>query len=263
MLISSDSFFPIKKLKTSSMEEMRKQLDALMGLNRNGDKPKLLLKSFTDERICKFDLCGLCPYTLFPNTKQDLGKCPFELCPAPDNFKEEYKKARQTQDFGFEKELLIFLEKKARSCDEQIAKKRRQLEQRGSIVNQNEPDELIKIRNELEELTSKVEELGNEGMVDEAQALLEKIETLKKEKESYEVKLPKEQQLIICDTCGATLSANETDQRLSDHFAGKSHLGYQKIRDKIKSLLNQYPTLKEEKRKKEREWSDQRESKKK
>lgn len=246
------------------MEEIRKQLDTLMGVNRNGDNPKALLKSFADERICKYDLCGLCPYTLFPNTKQDLGKCTFEICPAPDKFKEEYKSARITQDFGYERELLILLEKRARLCDEQIQKKRKQLGQRSQNIQQNEPEELIKIRNELEELTQKVEELGNEGMVDEAQALLEKIDILKKEKESYEVKLPKEQQLIICDICGATLSANETDQRLSDHFAGKLHLGYQKIRDKIKSLLNQYPTIKEEKkRRKDREWSEEaRETKK-
>jgi len=147
---------------------------------------------------------------------------------------------------------LIFLEKVVRKCDEQIMKKKRQLEQRGTTTNQNEPDELIKIRTELEELTKKVEELGSEGLVDEAQQLLEKIETLKKEKESYEVKLPKEKQLIVCDVCGATLSANETDQRLADHFAGKGHLGFQKIRDKIKVLVKQIQDDKNPKTKYER-----------
>jgi RNA-binding protein Luc7-like 2 len=225
------------------MNDIRKQLDELMGSNRNGDKPMSIVQHFSDDRVCKYDLCGLCPYQLFPNTKQDLGKCPREVCPVPDKFKDEYRKARLTQDFGYERELIVFLNGKVGQCDEQIFKKKKQLEQRGAVNHQNEPEELIKIRTELDDMTNKIEELGTEGLIDEAIEMIEKIELKKKEKESYEVKLPKEQQLLICEVCAATLSSNETDQRLSDHFAGKAHLGFQKIRDKIKMLMSEYPDL--------------------
>lgn len=90
----------------------------------------------------------------------------------------------------------------------------------------------------MEELTKKIEELGNEGQVDEAAALLHKLEQLKVQKEQLEAKhqKAKEQQLIVCEVCGALLSVNESDQRLADHFAGKMHLGFQKIRDKLVEL---------------------------
>jgi LUC7 N_terminus len=29
---------------------------------------------FSDPEVCKYELCGLCPYRLFKNTKSDLGE---------------------------------------------------------------------------------------------------------------------------------------------------------------------------------------------
>ncbi len=46
---------------------IRKALDALMGSNRNGDKPTAQ-KHFSDPDICKYYLAGLCPHELFTNT---------------------------------------------------------------------------------------------------------------------------------------------------------------------------------------------------
>jgi hypothetical protein len=73
------------------MNDIRRQLDALLGADRNGD---LDIKDFTDDRVCKLYLAGaaagfistqfscleclshlivicivgLCPHDLFPNT---------------------------------------------------------------------------------------------------------------------------------------------------------------------------------------------------
>lgn len=47
------------------VDEMRKQLDALMGADRNGD---MSISSFQDHQVCKFFLAGLCPNELFNNT---------------------------------------------------------------------------------------------------------------------------------------------------------------------------------------------------
>ena len=51
-------------------------LDELMGKERDVpiDKRKGAGLKFYDPSVCKYDLCGLCPYQLFPNTKSDLGK---------------------------------------------------------------------------------------------------------------------------------------------------------------------------------------------
>lgn len=47
-------------------DEIRRQLDLLMGADRNGDVA--VKKNFTDSDVCKFYLCGLCPHELFNNT---------------------------------------------------------------------------------------------------------------------------------------------------------------------------------------------------
>lgn len=48
------------------VDAMRKQLDALMGTNRNGDPT--VKKHFTDSDVCTSYLIGLCPHELFNNT---------------------------------------------------------------------------------------------------------------------------------------------------------------------------------------------------
>ncbi len=217
---------------------LAKQLDELMGVNRNGDRSNLIVKDFLDKRVCKYDLCGLCPYQLFPNTKHDLGKCPYEVCPVPDEFKKKYQEERKRQDFGYEYELEQLLERVQRECDERITRHQRRLETQQKIQITNEPPELKNIRQEIEDVTKRIEDLTNEGQIDTANELMEKLEILKREKSIIEAKMPsaKDQQLIVCEICAALLSANESDQRLADHFAGKMHLGFQKVRDKLKEL---------------------------
>jgi hypothetical protein len=56
-------------------EEMRRQLDALMGTARN-DSVGSKAQHFTDPEICHNYCSGLCPHDLFTNTKKDMGNCP-------------------------------------------------------------------------------------------------------------------------------------------------------------------------------------------
>lgn len=56
-------------------DAMSKYLDELMGKHRNEKEPDVRKRQVQvdDEEVCKFALSGLCPYTLFNNTKSDLG----------------------------------------------------------------------------------------------------------------------------------------------------------------------------------------------
>ncbi|GFQ00381.1 protein luc7 [Phtheirospermum japonicum] len=78
----------------------------------------------------------------------------------------------------------------------------------------------------INEKLKKAEDLGEQGMVDEAQKALEEAEALKKT----------DQKLRVCDICGAFLSVYDSDRRLADHFGGKLHLGYMQIREKLAGL---------------------------
>lgn len=49
------------------MDAIRKQLDALMGANRNGDVREVNRKYY-DRDVCRLFLTGLCPHDLFQLT---------------------------------------------------------------------------------------------------------------------------------------------------------------------------------------------------
>ncbi|KAJ4850599.1 hypothetical protein Tsubulata_028343 [Turnera subulata] len=78
----------------------------------------------------------------------------------------------------------------------------------------------------INEKLKKAEDLGKQGMVDEAQKVMEEAEALKKT----------DLELRVCGICGASLSVYDSDRRLADHFGGNLHFGYMQIREKIADL---------------------------
>ncbi|XP_050205742.1 uncharacterized protein LOC126655556 [Mercurialis annua] len=105
----------------------------------------------------------------------------------------------------------------------------------------------IRTQEMINEKLRKAEDLGEQGMVDEAQKALEEAEALKKlparldpalDSSKYtaaDVRIT-DQKLRVCDICGAFLSVYDSDRRLADHFGGKLHLGYMQIREKLTEL---------------------------
>jgi hypothetical protein len=78
--------------------------------------------------------------------------------------------------------------------------------------------------------TEKMEQLGEQGMVEESMKELQAVEALKVEKSEKERELQNltetsgasgHQKLRVCDVCGAYLSVLDSDRRLADHFGGK------------------------------------------
>jgi len=239
------------------MDDFRKQLDALMGSNRNGDRPSSKAGDFTEPNICKYFLCGLCPYELFMNTKMDLGICD-QVHSSP--LRQEYEECRKRKDYGYERLLEKTLEQYIFDCDRKIEKARRRLE------NQETDQIGDTAASQITELLTKAETLGEEGRVDEAKELLNKVEQLKQQKPPEQIVIPiigditttQQQKLRVCDICGAYLSVYDSDRRLADHFGGKLHIGYLAVREKLKELKTQNKSYdnKEKERTKERERED-------
>jgi len=71
-----------------------------------------------------------------------------------------------------------------------------------------------------------------------------KVEELRKKKASaeqeYRNAMPassyQQQKLRVCEVCSAYLGIHDNDRRLADHFGGKLHLGFIKIREKLADL---------------------------
>ncbi|KAL7252384.1 hypothetical protein ACSBR1_007050 [Camellia fascicularis] len=127
----------------------------------------------------------------------------------------------------------------------------------------------------INEKLKKAEDLGEQGMVDEAQQALEEAEALKKlaprqdpvlDASKYtaaDVRIT-DQKLRVCGICGAFLSVYDSDRRLADHFGGKLHLGYIQIREKLAELQeernNKRKAHEDERRSKERSLEHDREA---
>ncbi|XVE98341.1 hypothetical protein REPUB_Repub03eG0098000 [Reevesia pubescens] len=88
----------------------------------------------------------------------------------------------------------------------------------------------------INEKLKKAEDLGENGMVDEAQKALEEAESLKKLPARQEPVLDSskytaadvritDQKLRVCDIRGTFLSVYDSYRCLADHFEGKLHLG--------------------------------------
>ncbi|CAB4397732.1 unnamed protein product [Rhizophagus irregularis] len=190
--------------------EARKALEALMGAEALGGVPDHM--KYDDDKVCRNYLCGLCPHDLF--TKWIL---------------EHVQKCIQ------------------KDCDRKIASAQKRLDKtpEDSAKVTQLTKEIESLATEISELTKEVEVLGEEGKVTESIKLLQDVDAKKvikteKEKElksSAEGSGPSQQQkLRVCEVCSAYLSIFDSDRRLADHFGGKMHLGYLKIRDLLKEL---------------------------
>eukprot|EP00497_Spongosphaera_streptacantha_P004403 TRINITY_DN525_c0_g1_i1.p1 TRINITY_DN525_c0_g1~~TRINITY_DN525_c0_g1_i1.p1 ORF type:complete len:172 (-),score=25.76 TRINITY_DN525_c0_g1_i1:91-606(-) len=97
-----------------------------------------------------------------------------------------------------------------------------------------------------------MEDLGNQGKVEDAQKVLKVVEGLEIEKQmTSNPQYMTNKKLNICDVCGAFLVENDTAERVRNHLEGKTHQGYAQIREKIEDLLVR--KRKERKRRKRRE----------
>jgi len=46
-----------------------------------------------------------------------------------------------------------------------------------------------------------------------------------------------QQKLRVCEVCSAYIGIHDHGERLADHFGGKLHLGFIKIREKLDQLM--------------------------
>uniref|UniRef100_A0A453MGM5 RNA-binding protein Luc7-like 2 n=2 Tax=Aegilops tauschii subsp. strangulata TaxID=200361 RepID=A0A453MGM5_AEGTS len=98
------------------MDAMRKQLDVLMGANRNGDVREVNRKYF-DRDVCRLFLAGLCPHDLFQLTKMDLGPCPkvHSL-----QLRKDYEEVKAKGTENFDRELEDMIDRLIVECERKI-----------------------------------------------------------------------------------------------------------------------------------------------
>jgi len=229
----------------NAIDSQRALLDSLMGATRDRHEDESIKKvSWRDEEVCKNYLVGFCPFDLFTWTKSDLGSCEkIHSDKLRRQFQAENDRRKKKK---YERRYLELLEDLVKNCDRKIDRARKRISMDAEMVvgeednlSSAQKERLDAIDDKVKDYTERMEDLGNQGMVEKAQELLLKMEQLKNEKmtiKSLAVGVNETQNLIPCGICGAFMMDLQDESRVDHHLKGKTHQGYQMIRDKIKEF---------------------------
>lgn len=229
------------------MDATRALLDQLMGKDRNlavDEKSKHRLR-YDDAQVCQYFNIMFCTNELFVNTKSDLGNCNLVH---EEKLRQEYQEAARKNprmEWDLETKFIKHLEDLIEDCDKKIRRGLQRLEIESGPLRDPEIEKKLKERDTLDEqikaLLIQMEKLGEEGKIEESQALLKLVEELKNQK--AQIKLPdqvlnsnQEKRMKVCEICSAFLVINDADQRVQSHLEGKQHVGYSKVREALATL---------------------------
>ncbi|KAJ7982516.1 LUC7-related protein [Quillaja saponaria] len=245
------------------MDAQRALLDELMGSARNlteEEKKGYKEVSWDDKEVCGFYMVRFCPHDLFVNTRSDLGPCPRIH---DQKLKENFEKSPRHDVFmaKFEAELAQFCEKLVMDLDRRVRRGQERLAQEVEPtppppLTAEKSEQIAVLEEKIKNLLEQVESLGEAGKVDEAEALMRKVEMLNAEKTALTqqpqndkvLMLAQEKKMALCEICGSFLIANDAAERTQSHVTGKQHIGYGMVRD----FITEFKTAKEKAREEER-----------
>ncbi|XP_078439784.1 LUC7 N terminus domain-containing protein isoform X1 [Wolffia australiana] len=244
------------------MDAQRALLDELMGSARNlteEEKKGFKEVSWDDKEVCRPFMVRFCPHDLFVNTKSDLGSCPkiHDL-----KLKESFEKSPRHDEYvpKFEAELAHYCERLVTDLDRKIKRGRDRLAQEVTLpptpIPAEKAEQLAVIEEKIKKLLEQAESLGEDGKIDEAEALMRKVDALNAEKSTLAqspaekmLMLSQEKKMAICEICGSFLVANDAMERTQAHVTGKQHIGYGMVRD----FIAEHKAAKDKAREKERQ----------
>lgn len=219
------------------MQDARALLDSLMGPSRDQAPSEHKGEDFLSDKVCKKYLVGFCPSAWFKATKREMEPC--ELIHS-DVLREEFDKHPKADRYRreYEAQLLTFLEAAVREADMWLQRERQDCRQGGRElrVPLEEKAEMEGMKAKAATLTKRSGKLAEAGELAASQEALAEAQKLQRAHEDlvqrYTVEVPPDK---VCATCGVRYTTAE-DNRGNDHFAGKMHEGYTKIREKIEEL---------------------------
>ncbi|XP_015877824.1 uncharacterized protein LOC107414229 isoform X2 [Ziziphus jujuba] len=161
----------------------------------------------------------------------------------------------------FEADLAQFCEKLVMDLDRRVRRGRERLAQEvepapATPLTAEKSEQLSVLEEKIKNLLEQVETLGEAGKVDEAEALMRKVDVLNAEKTALTqlpqndkvLMLAQEKKMALCEICGSFLVANDAVERTQSHVTGKQHIGYGMVRD----FISEFKAAKEKAREEER-----------
>nr|CAG4636446.1 EOG090X0BOE [Eubosmina coregoni]SVE70009.1 EOG090X0BOE [Eubosmina coregoni] len=197
------------------------------------------MPGFEDIKVLIISLSGI-----IIKSRMDIGSCQLTHSIA---LRADYEKASESKDYGYTIDALDHLTSFVGECDRKTEAAKKRLAETQEELSAEVAAKAQKVHLLAEQIgqkLAKTEELGAEGFVDESVKMMEEVEELRKKKAAAEVEyrnaMPassyQQQKLRVCEVCSAYLGIHDNDRRLADHFGGKLHLGFIKIREKLAEL---------------------------
>ncbi|VFQ76121.1 unnamed protein product [Cuscuta campestris] len=164
------------------MDALRKQLDVLMGSNRNGDVTEVDRKYF-DRDVCRLFLSGLCPHDLFQLTKMDMGPCPklHSLL-----LRKDYEEAKSKGVDNYDRDLEDFIDRLIIECDRKISRALKRLSEEDakaaiaiSVTAVTQTEETLELTKLIKQKLQEADQNDFEGKTDLKIRALEEVEELR------------------------------------------------------------------------------------
>ncbi|KAH9363492.1 hypothetical protein HPB48_005975 [Haemaphysalis longicornis] len=231
----------------SAKDQIRQQLDELMGTGWDGAKNTI---HYSDPKVCRCFLLGLCPHEALAGTKMAMGSCSkIHNYALKADFENSSKTCRSNQHRFYELTVLTYLQKVIRSCEIlDRAKKGRLTRCQSAAWNGRISDKEAEMKaygDLVDKKLIEAEELGSQGKVTEALAVIKEVERLKRRRsriERYLDRKPnepaKEQKQNICEECQLCIGLDDNEQRVANHSSGRLHNSILAIRKKIAELAS-------------------------
>lgn len=113
------------------------------------------------------------------------------------------------------------------------------------VLNKNNSDQINSLIKEYEECIAMAEKAAESGDITAAaqynnRAVVVNVEIEKISTQSNGLQMQKENELRICDICGAMQSVGDTMARFESHVMGKQHIGFERIRACIARLKEKH-----------------------
>jgi hypothetical protein len=194
------------------MDEARAMLDQLMGKTRNlsdTQKDTIYKIHFSDEQVCKYYLCGLCPYIAFHGTKSDMGKCPYPICGDidADTCRHEWNQLKQQEkdSYGYEYKLLNYLGNIIQQCDRKIEKHKLRSEQ-DMVLAEEDFKKISIMYKQIGDLIEQCEYYGERNDIDRCLEIMKQVEQLKEASRKV-ANPPEEKKITVCEISGNFMSS--------------------------------------------------------
>ncbi|TMS35241.1 hypothetical protein L596_002686 [Steinernema carpocapsae] len=235
---------------------MRDMINQLMGVQRAEEEGRNLVP-YHHHSVCRAYLLDCCPYETLVDTRLEA----YLMCRKlhESAHRGEFQKAQEKRDHFYDVEAFDVLEDAVRTVDTEVnkikEKIKRDSEEQFDSAEFVKSQKVIDLNDKISSTLAKVEELGNDGKIEESLTLTKTVEELKKRKRELEnemrTNVPSQQRLRVCEACGAQLNILDHESRLADHYGGKMHLGMVEIREKYNKMKETIEERREARRKNE------------